>query len=145
MSNPEQQKRITVALQKELEALKLRPILYRIDEDRTTVALLLKKGTQEPVARGLSIQSPTDQAYRKDGNNRAVGRALKAVRLQESGAPIQPFERNSDGTFDATKIRKPHLMEPYLSFKNKRTYLPGLTPLENELLAKLSPKATTPQ
>lgn len=136
MTSPDQQKRITAVLKKELEERGLRPLLYRIDNDMVTVALLLKKGTQEPVARGVSIQSPTDQPYRKDGNNRAIGRALKAVRLEASGSPIQPFARDAKGN-PTMELRKPHLHIPWMFFKNKRTYMPALTIDEQELLKKI--------
>lgn len=142
MSNPDQQKRLTAILKAELEAKQLRPLLYRMEEDTVTVALLLKKGTLEPVSRGLSIQSPDDQSYHRDGNNRAIGRALKAARLESTDAPIRPYERKKDGTPDENKVRKPHLVAPYKTFVFKRTYLPNLTEEEEMLLEKLKKSLT---
>lgn len=111
-----------------------------------TVCLLIGD-RMSVIARGVSICSILDNYRKKEGKNRSLGRAMKAIHNAESGLPLRPHNRIDLDAFVAKTIkvdknrwrtsRYPKyssLYEAADSFKFKSEFLPELTEYEKQLL-----------
>ncbi len=96
------------------------------------------------LARGVSICSVQDGFNKKDGRNRAIGRAIKAILNMQSDEPIKAELRDPDEFFtkmikigktkQAIKIPKYlHVKEAANHFAYKSEFIPTPTELEKEL------------
>lgn len=93
-----------------------------------TVVFLVKRGTGEALSRGISILSPLDKLRDIEGQVRARGRALRAIKIRRNSAPIKV---RADNAMNQALIRAA------VDFEFKSMYKPYPTSLEAQIMADM--------
>lgn len=123
-------------LEQVLEQYNLRdPIFYFDHKEQTAVCLLISEDGQ-PIARGVSICSSFDHYDKEVGRAIAIGRALRAIKKQDTTELISPerfIEHKSFYPRHKERETFERLRKAQYLFGFKSCYLPKKTSFESRL------------